>query len=522
MIMRGSYKYSTCRTSFQIIKHKTLSFLFVSTCCSFHPSALIISHQFNNVVSSTNTRYIHCGTTCLNSLPHILIKKKSLMNIKNLSLGTGVLEIEQLDETEATQHQDFDQPANIINNTRRSYNSDECNDASTTSSAAAELTPLSKSNRLKKYLILAILSSLGFISAYESDQSHIFTSYSDSEQPIAPLFVNAGADSIIAASSRGRYYTMVLNGTSAVYHFIIVAIHLFDGIFALPRMRKIFQNGSEIECVIIVLSTIWWVVGAWVTTSMHGVAGDGKGQFNIFLCSWLCVFANVEMIETWLIAAGYASVYQAVSSWPNRGPGWIMIFITTLACMLSILDTWLRFEAALDGNNVWNTIKTDDFCDDIDNNSNSTISSNLLYQQLRCINDAQWVFLILACAVSFTTAFGFSLIELFRREDARNIKSSFELSLEGIVLALLVFIWVSVCVIATTDGVCSEVGNSYFLTWGGTAVVIQTFINWLRDWRRGVHDVIVQQEREYGEAQANIEPMHSSLYDDDSDSDHEV
>jgi|EP00979_Chaetoceros_neogracilis_P009770 hypothetical protein len=442
----------------------------------------------------------------------------------SISLGTGALEIEQLDETDVTrQHQNADESDENITNSERSKISDISDKSSARSLSADELSPLSKSNRLKKYLILAILSSLAFASAYESDQLHILTSYSDSERPIAPIFVSAGEDRIVKASASGRYYTMVLSGVSAVYHFLIVAVHLFDGIFAMPRMRKIFQNGSEIECVLIVISAIWWVVGAWITTSIHGVAGDGKGQFNIYLCSWLCVFTNVEMIETWLMAAGYASVYQAVSSWPNRAPGWIMIFIATLACMLSILDTWLRFERALDGNNMWDFTKTDGICEIIYNNSNATITSNVLYQRLNCINDAQWVFLILACAVSFTAAFGFSLIELFRREDhnIRN-KSSFVLSLEGIVLALLVFIWVSVCVIATTDGVCSEVGNSYFLTWGSTAVVIQTFINWLRDWRRGVHDVIVQQEREYRESQANVEPMNSSLCDDDSDRDHDV
>jgi len=353
----------------------------------------------------------------------------------SISLGTGALEIEQLDETDVTrQHQNADEPAENISNSERSKISDISNKSSATSLSADELSPLSKSNRLKKYLILAILSSLAFVSAYESDQLHILTSYSDSARPIAPIFVSAGEDRIVKASASGRYYTMVLSGVSAVYHFVIVAIHLFDGIFAMPRVRKIFQNSSEIECVLIEISAIWWVVGAWVTTSIHGVAGDGKGQFNIYLCSWLCVFTNVEMIETWLMAAGYASVYQAVSSWPNRAPGWIMIFISTLAYMLSILDTWLRF--------VWDATKTDGICEIIYNNSNSTITSNLLYQRLNCINDAQWVFLILACAVSFTAAFGFSLIELFRREDhnTRNIKSSFVLSLEGIVLALLVFI----------------------------------------------------------------------------------
>ena len=33
---------------------------------------------------------------------------------------------------------------------------------------------------------------------------------------------------------------------------------------------------------------------------------------------------NLNIFETRLVAAGHESVYQAVRSWPNRAPGWIM------------------------------------------------------------------------------------------------------------------------------------------------------------------------------------------------------
>ena len=355
----------------------------------------------------------------------------------------------------------------------------------------AEISPLSKSNRLKKYLKLAVISSLAFVSAYESDGVHIITSITES---FAPFSVNEAIE-VVPASTRGRYYALVLSGASAVYHFIIVAIHLLDAVFVMPRARKMFQNGSDIECVIIVLSAVWWLVGTWVITSIHGVAGDGRGQFNLYFSTWLCCITNLNMIEIWLISAGYASVYQAVSSWPNRAPGWIMIFTVTLACMLSILDLFLRFEGV-------------------------EILTERLVKKYEGVSLAQWVGLILACAISLVTAFGFSLVELFRREDyhVRNIKSSFEFSLEGICLGCLVFMWVPIVVVATTsDGACSEVGNSYFLTWASALVVIQTLIHWVQDWRKGVHDVILKQDREYRDAIRSAQPMRSSLYDDEDD-----
>lgn len=359
------------------------------------------------------------------------------------------------------------------------------------SESSPELSPLIRSNRLKQYLQLVVLSSLAFTSAYESDSDHNLTSYT---KEIEAFRVNEAIE-VLAASTRGRNYALVLSGVSLFYHFIIINIHLLDSVCNIPRARKLFQDGSDFECVLIVLSAVWWLVGTWVLTSVHGVAGDGRGQFNLYFSTWLCLIANLNMIEIWLISAGYASVLQAVRSWPNLAPGWIMIFTVTLACMLSILDLFLRY-------------------DDVE------IMTTRLRSKYEGISLAQWIWLISACAMSLVTAFGFSLVELFRREDyhVRNIKSSFEFSLEGICLTCLVFVWVPIVVVATTsDGACSEVGNSYFLTWASALVVIQTFILWLQSWRGGVHDVILKQDREYREAVERAQPMRSSMYDDDDD-----
>ena len=201
-------------------------------------------------------------------------------------------------------------------------------------------------------------------------------------------------------------------------------------------------------------------------TSIHGIAGDGRGQFNLYFSTWLAMITNLNIFETWLVAAGHESVYQAVRSWPNRAPGWIMIFIATLSCMLSIVDIFLRY-----------------------NDAGLTERLCTIYDSIPTV---QWYCLIAACVLSFTTAFGFSLITLFRRKDyhVRNIKSTFEFSLEGICLAVMVFVWVPIVVVARTDGAASELGNSYFLTWASTLVVFQTFINWMQDWRKGVHDIL--------------------------------
>ncbi len=158
---------------------------------------------------------------------------------------------------------------------------------------------------------------------------------------------------------------------------------------------------------------------------------------------------------------------------------------------------------------------------------NVSVMSDYLTEKYNNIQTAQWIFLIFTCGLSLTMAFGFSLAELFRREEYNgvgtnasvsrrvNFKSTFELSLEGISLLILVLLWVPLVVIATTDGCCSEVGNSYYLTWASAYAVLQTFITWLQDWRKGVHELLLRQDREYREAQANVELMDDDEIDDD-------
>eukprot|EP01083_Nonionella_stella_P084655 234398_1 len=312
---------------------------------------------------------------------------------------------------------------------------------------------------------------------------------------------------------------MIWSGISAILNFIVVMMHFLDSIVEVKMLRRKFQPKSEVECIFISFMITWWIIGTWSITSAHGIAGVGRGQFNLYFSVWLCCITSITMLEKWLICAKYASIYQAVETWPHRAPGWIMIFIFTLCNVLSIINLYLSYE------NV------------------KVLSGYILKDKFSNIRQAQWIFLIFACGLSLTMAFGFSLAELCRREqyygirqgyesgsvrasiDAYtrntrvNFKSTFELSLEGICLAILVLIWVPFVVVGTTDGCCSEVGNSYFFTWLSAYSIISTFIQWLRDWRRGIHENLLRQDREYREAQANVESIgvHETRIEDDDD-----
>lgn len=186
-------------------------------------------------------------------------------------------------------------------------------------------------------------------------------------------------------------------------------------------------------------------------------------------------------------------------------PGWIVIFIATLATLLSILDLFVRH------------VRVDYLLNGDDENE-----ENIVWwpgKKYKSIRRAEWTFLVCACVASIAFSIGFSIVELFRREDryVNNIKSDFELHAEGICLFILVAMWVPAVVYATTDGACSEIGNSYFCTWASAVVVIQTFINWVQDWRRGVHKVVLTQYRKYKRSQQQVEGIHHSDCDDDDD-----
>mmetsp|Transcript_6946 Transcript_6946/g.7589 ORF Transcript_6946/g.7589 Transcript_6946/m.7589 type:complete len:494 (+) Transcript_6946:129-1610(+) len=333
-----------------------------------------------------------------------------------------------------------------------------------------EQSPLCKSSLLKGYFALSVLSCLAFVAAYESDKRHHFFN----NTILKPDIVVPGTMALVVpAGPTGRYYALVASGVSAILNAIITILHYLDRLCLKRRLRRMFRNGSPIECSIIIFGIIWWIVGTAIITSIRGPAGDGRGQFNLYFSTWLCCITNIILFETWLEAAGYSSIRESIATWPNQAPGWIMIFTCTFANLMCIIDLYSKH-------------------DDIQ------IYVPLIALKYASISSAQWGWLIFVCALSMVTACGFSLIELFRwNKDEPNAKGSFESKFEGIVLAFLVCIWLPSIVIATTDGAASDFGNTYFFTWGSGSIVIQTFINWLQDWRKAVHEANARLRLEY-------------------------
>lgn len=168
--------------------------------------------------------------------------------------------------------------------------------------------------------------------------------------------------------------------------------------------------------------------------------------------------------------------------------GWIYILTLTLSNFACIIDIYLYHDQLEERPETYH-----------------------LFEKYNDVNNAQWSWLLFACTISFIIAIGFSLVELFRREEIHleNTKSTCESVFEGICLVLLVIIWVPTVAVSTSEnGISSSVGNSYFFTWGCAVLVIQTCISWLQDWRKSVHAEILRQAREYKDSQLRNGGLH--------------
>lgn len=252
-------------------------------------------------------------------------------------------------------------------------------------------------------------------------------------------------------------------------------------------------------------------------------AGPGKGHFNLYFSSWTCLWTSFWTLERWLVAANLSSMTSFMESWPNRAPGWIVIFITSIGAMLSILDLYLNWP---------NT-------------------GPRLQLQYSSIGQHQWEWLIFVPALSIPVSAGFFLIELFRvtRSDGQNIKSDRENMFEGLCICTLALFWIptlfivsvqmskftfssSICSFSyagssflhctcnfayhqatTPGGAADQVGNAYFFIWGASIVVTETCLWWVRDWRMAIHVVVRMQQEEYRRTQLLVLKQHQEEAD---------
>lgn len=263
---------------------------------------------------------------------------------------------------------------------------------------------------------------------------------------------------------------------------------------------KAFKPKSKIELGFILFFVIWWVIATWLQTSVAGIAGTGKGQYNLYFSTWACCWTSIWTLERWIVASGMASFKAFLAEWPNRAPSWIATLILSFCTLLTYVDLYLNWQEG---------------------------GSEVLQDQLTQVGASQWQWLLFIASVTIPCALGFVVVEVFREQRPggdQNTKSQWETILEGVILLLLVLGWIPSVMVATTPGgIASLVGNAYFFTWATTVFVMETFVWWIHDWRKRIHLILQHQQEEYEKIQEKVqEKSEAALHEADEDEEEDL
>ena len=267
---------------------------------------------------------------------------------------------------------------------------------------------LYKSPRFKGYLTLFLSSIVNYQAVSVSQQGTDLSTV-----PASTAQANYGASVALISC--------ILTGASILLH--IDRCTCFKRIWE----DRIFASKSKYETLLDVFLVIWWGVATIVQTSVRGIAGDGKNQYNIFYSTWVCFWATCWTLESKLTEYGWPTLKQFVKSWPHRAPGWIGILVTDFFTLFWYVDLYVNTAV---------------------NPSGLSTQQKLFYGD---IPKSQYQWLIFVASVSLVPSAGFVFIEIFRNSDSTE-KSTSESVLEGISLLCLLLAWVPCVIVATTPG----------------------------------------------------------------------
>lgn len=311
------------------------------------------------------------------------------------------------------------------------------------------------------YITLALASAINYTSAAQSTET-----ISLSATP---------------ATRSQQVYALATSCTTMIIAVTFTLIHLDQYTPLEQYWIKAFSPKSRIELVLILFLVLWWTIATWIQTSIQGICGEGKGQYNLYFSTWACCWTSIWTLERWMVASGLASLKQFMASFPNRAPGFLALFVLSLCTLLCFTDSYVNWEEG----------------------------STILQDSLNDVGRAQWLWLFFVTSLTIPCSVAFVLVEIFREDrsnaDNSQEKTQLEMIFEGAILLVLVLVWIPSVIVATTPGgVASLVGNSYFFTWATTVFVMETAVWWVHDWRKRIHEQLQEQQDEYLKIQQEV------------------
>lgn len=183
---------------------------------------------------------------------------------------------------------------------------------------AEESIKLYKSPRFKGYLTISLASIINYHAAAGSTD---------------PINVR-----LVPASDLQQAYAKTVSLVSAVITSVLVLAHLDRWFFGSFWIRYFDNSKSYAELGITIFLILWWFLAAVIQTSVRGIAGDGKEQYNLYYSTWVCLWTSVWVLERKMIDFDLPTIRGFVTSWPYRAPGWIAIFFCSFFTLFWYVD----------------------------------------------------------------------------------------------------------------------------------------------------------------------------------------
>jgi len=291
-----------------------------------------------------------------------------------------------------------------------------------------------------------------------------------------------GTIDLTSTNETQRNYGFIVALVSSVASGFCVLCHL-DRCSCLANTWSniLFAPKSKFEAMLDVLLLLWWFMAVIIQTRVHGIAGDGKKQFNIYFSTWCCFFCAISILESKMMEHDLPSIKKFIKSWPHRAPGWISIFIIDFFTLFWYVDVYTVYFVPV----------------------NEELDPQLKFYYTN-IPSYQYEILIFVAAATLLPSAAFVFMEIFR-VSSDDKKGTLETLLEAISLLVLACVWVPVvCTVTAPGGFASKIGNSWFFTWMTCFLVMETLLWFVSDSRGGIHQTLLQREQEYHHHQLNV------------------
>jgi len=289
---------------------------------------------------------------------------------------------------------------------------------------------------------------------------------------------------VIASTGVQRKYGYIVALISCVASGFCVICHL-DRFSCLANTWKnnLFAPKSNFETILDFSLLLWWFMAGVIQTKSSGIAGNGKGQYNIYFSTWFCLFCAISAVESKMMEYDWPSIKTFIKSWPHRSPGWIAILVSDFFTLWWYVDIYTTYDVS--------TVKDEDL--------NPKLAS-----YYGSINNTQYKLLIFVAAATLLPSSAFVFMEIFR-DSSEEKKGRVETYIEAFCLFSLACAWIPVvCVATTPGGFAAQIGNSWFFTWATCFLVMETLLWFVSDSRGGLHQTLVEKEQEYQQHQLNV------------------